>query len=99
VPLTKADIDGLVEGLPDKLRHEVVYRDVGDDFWMSEQSIRTALYLAAGLTATGERKPERVRCWLHEWRDSSPTLSLRVPRPVPEGIRRTIPGTFVPDES
>jgi len=99
VPLTKADIDGLVEGLPDKLRHEVVYRDVGDDFWMSEQSIRTALYLAAGLTATGERKAEKVRGWLYYGSaGDGPYISVLGPDKADLGSH-IIPGTFVPDES
>ena len=52
--LTKADIDELVAGntcvqyFSDNLREEV----------------RRDFYLAAGLTAFGAPKPEKVRCWM-----------------------------------
>jgi hypothetical protein len=62
---TKADIDALVDGL---------YPAAGrDEIWgytfekggpcIDQRFIRKGLYLAAGLTADGQPKPEKVRCY------------------------------------
>ena len=75
--LTKQDIDALVAGLP-------------SGYWPLA-ALRTHLYLAAGLTASGERKPERVRCWMYE--DGSVGSSP----PYRDMCAHTIAGWFYPD--
>jgi len=97
VPLTKADIDGLVEGMVSSGR-PLYYAYPSKRF--TEDSIREALYLAAGLTATGERKPERVRGWLVTFKSSGNwQLTDRLPSDTTRDHFTAIPGTFVPDES
>lgn len=61
--LTKSDIDGLVEAMP-QCNGDVVFDWEGCTSYIPPEDVRAALYLAAGLTAEGERKPARVRCWL-----------------------------------
>lgn len=90
---TKADIDGLVDGLPNvfvdsnRCKHIMPYS-------VESAGLRSALYLAAGLTAEGEAKPEKVRCWLVTEGELR-SLWLYAPR-GPTGLE-VIPGTFVPD--
>jgi len=97
---TKADIDGLVEGMPS------VHADSRRTGWVKDtevplHALRVALYLAAGLTAEGEPKPERVRCWMvpdyYPDGRSLITESQIIPIELPGAFTRAIPGTFVPD--
>ena len=85
---TKADIDGLVDNAP--AAHERWIRSF-------QQDVRTQLYLAAGLTAEGEPKPEKVRCWMFPdyYSDGWPMIMVEhkgCTAPIP-----FIPGTFIPD--
>ena len=89
---TKADIDELVAGntcvqyFSDNLREEV----------------RRDFYLAAGLTAFGAPKPEKVRCWIHDTHGRK-YFHVGEPDHTPyvdgtDGSKCSIiPGTFVPD--
>ena len=86
--LTKQDIDALVDGLPKDYSN--TSRDVADN-WVFVGALRRALYLAAGLTATGERKPERVRCWMYE------DGSVGSTPPYRDMCAHTIAGWFYPD--
>ena len=80
---TKADIDGLVTSASFILGRR-----------SCDNQARSAFYLAAGLTAEGEAKPERVRCWMsHDELGRPGYLYLSRPR-CPESYT---PGTFVPD--
>lgn len=63
--LTKADIDGLVEGMFGKTGNAY-------EFWCATcptrmtvtiEEIKSRAYSAAGLTAEGEPKPEKVDVW------------------------------------
>lgn len=95
--LTKQDIDALVDGMPHRPESkEEVYLDFLDDcaFWVPKNAFRRAMYVAAGLTAEGERKPERVRCWMALDGRGVPSY-VRLDRPHPmEGY---VQGVFVPD--
>lgn len=104
--LTKADIDGLVEGMPSACGKEYTNLVVGfsnASYAVSKESIRRELYLAAGLTAEGEPKPEKVRCWIG--RTIGPdNLPFLIPdaggQPAWRWDDRVLtPGWFVPDES
>jgi hypothetical protein len=84
---TKQDIDALVDGL------------VANGALRSASSYGLAsdLYLAAGLTAEGERKPEWVRCWLVQYPFVERSVELADPYLNPGGFRGVIPDTFFPD--
>ena len=88
---TKADINKLVEGVPvlnwyDKLG--LIER--GD--------LRRTLYLAAGLTAGGEPKPEPVRVWLvpRYYSDGKPLFTTELPEATAHRMIAVL-GTFIPD--
>ena len=89
--LTKADIDALVTNMASQNFNPTAAWD----------ALRKALYLAAGLTAEGERKPERVRCW--QWTQRSDGcdggFSSSPPNTDSALINnwRITPGWFVPD--
>ena len=80
--LTKQDIDALVTNMASQNFNPTAAWD----------ALRKALYLAAGLTAEGERKPERVRCWMYDDR----SITSDMPNPA-WGLGPTTPGWFVPD--
>ncbi len=91
--LTKADIDGLVEGMPDGVLADGRYKDFGEGYIPTADVCR-ALYLAAGLQADGSPKPEKVRCWLIQDQRGFPLwLFLSEPKDMPTAIR----GHFTPD--
>ena len=103
--LTKQDIDALVDGMPAVQTCSVNGEGCGLDNGRRMESstivgagdLRRSLYLAAGLTAEGERKPERVRCWMfpHYYSDGGPMFMA-----AHEGCTAAIPftpGWFVPD--
>jgi len=83
---SKVDIDALVDGLIER-------------GWCGEDILRRDAYLAAGLTATGEQKPKRVRGWLvpRYYSDGRPLFTVDPPG-APVFRKQAIPGTFVPDE-
>lgn len=60
--LTKQEIDALVDELL-KSTYGLCRYNVSDGTY-TRAGVREAAYLAAGLTAEGERKPERVRAQL-----------------------------------
>lgn len=68
--LTKQDIDALVDGLNcDAVRSQPMPAQTFSCFapmigCYRPHDLKRALYLAAGLTAEGERKPEKVRAQL-----------------------------------
>ena len=94
--LTKQDIDALVDGMPEaECNPERVTFDAHT--YVRRDLLRSSLYLAAGLTATGERKPERVRCWLCRTPDHAPFVSLFSPLDLHPGAKEITPGWFVPD--
>ena len=102
---TKADIDELVEAAPlaqsphpeDRITW---VETVKDGELVDLDDLRATLYLAAGLTAEGEPKPEKVRAWvvrdkmgnlLGIWKDVGVARAAI-------GMHHTItPGTFIPD--
>lgn len=93
---TKADIDGLVDGMCPRVDYLVEI--AGSSLFSGD--VRRAMYKAAGLTASGERKPERVRCWLYRMKGQSDPRGISIgPIPAPgiDGAWEHIPGTFVPD--
>ena len=57
--LTKQDIDALVDGMCPRVDYLVEI--AGSSLFSGD--VRRAMYKAAGLTAEGERKPERIRCY------------------------------------
>ena len=88
--LTKQDIDALVTNMASQNFNPTAAWD----------ALRKALYLAAGLTATGERKPERVRCWLWQQHSKCDRIILVEPNCRLAGVDECFtPGTFVPDEA
>ena len=95
----KVDIDGLVERLA-----AIQARDAIKYPGKRWYNISRDLYLAAGLTAFGAPKPEKVRCCLYPnyYPDGRPLIQS-VPCSTSEQfvelgrMPRTIPGTFVPD--
>jgi len=96
--LTKADIDGLVEAM-DRVQSNVPWSE--DELqpglqWRRPLDLRTALYLAAGLTSTGERKPERVRLHRYTYDDGRPTV-FSYDEIWGSRYYRHTPGWFVPD--
>ena len=92
MPLTKQDIDALVDGVPQDCNGRCVQFD---GVHVTRANVLPALYLAAGLTAEGERKPERVRCWMHKYTDGTSSL-LTISMGSVMGSEIT-PGWFVPD--
>lgn len=91
--LTKEQIDALVDGMPRDEEHRCWvdvsgYRLIADEF-------RAILYLAAGLTAEGERKPERVVGTLFE--DHEGRLAFRKDGEWIHAYSVPVHGTFVPD--
>jgi len=94
---TKADIDALMEGM-DRVQSDVPWSQYGSQpglQWRRPLDLRTALYLAVGLTATGERKPEKVRAQLVFGLPYDVVPLKGYPRP----IHGTWDGaTFVPDK-
>lgn len=103
--LTKQDIDALVDGMPAVQTCSVngegcgLYngRRMESSTIVGAGDLRRSLYLAAGLTATGERKPERVRCLLCRTPDHAPFISLFSPLDLHPGAKEITPGWFVPD--
>ena len=99
--LTKQDIDALVDGLEGPVVR--AQPAPGNCFSLfapmigvyRPDDLRRALYLAAGLTAEGERKPERVRCWIYS--DSSGKCLTMVEPGCGESRWKFTPGWFVPD--
>lgn len=111
--LTKSDIDALVEAIPScqtvsygiggPMKPCGLYngRDLGNGDHVLDSRLRRAFYLAAGLTAEGERKPEKVRCMKvvnpeypafdHFWAEDTAKATV-----FPPGYKLT-PGWFVPD--
>lgn len=91
--LTKADIDGLVDALPNVFADSNRCKYVMS-YSLNTDETRTALYLAASLMKNGAPKPEKVQCWMSLDRYGRyDALHLR----EPQGSREFIPGTFVPD--
>ena len=92
---TKADIDGLVEGMPGGVGPQVFIGDIEHTgTWVDRGDFLRALYLAAGLTAEGAPKPEKVRVW-EVWADLV-TYSRTDPAGW-ESVHRIVPGYFIPD--
>lgn len=100
--LTKQDIDALVDGL----KGEIIRSQPHPGDTLTEHApmvgcyrprdLKRAFYLLSGLTATGERKPERVRCWMV--RDDVGTFvgyCSKEPENWPHS--NITPGWFVPD--
>lgn len=86
--LTKQDIDALVTNMASQNFNPTAAWD----------ALRKALYLAAGLTATGERKPERVRCWMWQQHGKCDRIILVEPNcRLAEVDECFTPGWFVPD--
>ncbi len=94
--LTKSDIDGLIAAMA-TTGAPLYYEYPSNRFTL--ESITKALYLAAGLTAEGERKPERVRCWLVQYPFGERSVELVDPYLNPGGFHGVTPGTFVPDST
>ena len=87
--LTKADIDALVTNMASQNFNPTAAWD----------ALRKALYLAAGLTAEGERKPERTRCWMVSYPDE-PNCPRWFGTQRPSDVMASAvitPGWFVPD--
>ena len=86
--LTKADIDALVTNMASQNFNPTAAWD----------ALRKALYLAAGLTATGERKPERVRLWRGKssWTGKCVWFEQE-PKPDEFLLTDLTPGYFIPD--
>ena len=106
---TKADIDELVarvDRVPGSRDTLFDYRSTSHDgSFVSHLEVKSwdvarALYLAAGLTAEGERKPEKVSGWLVKWPYEERPRWYSV---HPHKIDPMIPlnmislGTFIPD--
>lgn len=110
--LTKAQIDALVDGMPNRMKtvvgmagvcagttEGVEIAGVGLGEVVSKAGLRRSLYLAAGLTATGERKPERIRCWMITSDGDAPWFTHIPPAQVRlRADPRVTPGWFVPSE-
>ena len=103
--LTKEQIDELVEGLPFGMngRSDVRFDEVGSHAcWFNVPRVLVArtLYLAAGLTAEGQRKPERVRCLAYIRVSGAITIAVEDPKLIPtfgDDILEIRGGYFVPD--
>ena len=81
--LTKQDIDGLVDGLP-------------DDRILTFDGLRRHLYLAAGLNADGSEKAKAVRCWYTVSADGLAMIYDYDPGFCGDGVSVTA-GWFTPD--
>ena len=101
--LTKQDIDALVDGLNcDAVRSQPMPAQTFSCFapmigCYRPHDLKRALYLAAGLTAEGERKPERVKCWLWRHPQTNRTEAISLNSPVADTSYQVTPGWFVPD--
>ena len=104
--LTKQDIDALVDGL----KGEIIRSQPHPGDTLTEHApmvgcyrprdLKRAFYLLSGLTASGERKPERVRCWLWQQHSKCDRIILVEPNCRLAGVDECFtPGTFVPDEA
>lgn len=99
--LTKQEIDALVDELL-KSTYGLCRYNVSDGTY-TRAGVREAAYLAAGLTAEGERKPERVRCWMVKRYDlygpehGGYAYMVTSDSSACEGYKYVTPGWFVPD--
>jgi hypothetical protein len=98
---TKADIDALVEAMPSNVE---VGRSVfiGDTehtgSWLPHEDVKQCLYLAAGLTATGELKPIKVPGSMSIWRSGAVTFAPKAEHcpSFPDYIVEVRQGYFIP---
>ena len=94
---TKQDIDALVGGLSSQPNpRDRTPETLISGYWYPVDGLRSGLYLAAGLTADGERKPAKVRVTVLVRPDGSHVCV------VPEWFRPVegyclVAGDFTPD--